>query len=140
MNQKEITLLMSYIYKNRMRLEDEKRRLQSNVVFRGADSLDCIKLIKANEHFKAFKKITKEILLLLELDKLRRKEGNNMLIGDCYVCCCCEYCRSFEECKKININLVTCQKDIGDDDNDFCYGSCRKCMDDYRIENEKTGE
>ena len=131
-------MLFSYIHNNRVRLEDERKRLQSNIVFREADSLDCIRLIKANEHLKAFKKMTKEILLLLKLDKVRRKEGSNMLIGECYVCCCCEYCKHFEKCKKVNLNLVICQKDFGDDDNDFCYRSCRKCMDDYRIECEET--
>lgn len=130
MNQKEITSLFSYILNNRTRLEDEKRQLQSNIVFCDADSLDCIKFIRATERLKTFKKFTKDILLLLELDNL---------IGGCYVCRCCEYCRNFDACKKISFSLVVCQKDSGNDDY-FCYGSCRKCMDDYRIEKEKTGE
>lgn len=67
MNQKEITLLMSYILNNRERLQDEVRQLQSNVRFRRIDSTDCTELLKANIYLEAFNEITTHVLCLLSL-------------------------------------------------------------------------
>lgn len=75
MNQKEITLLMAYILNNRTRLEDEKREIQSNIRFREADDVDCLELIKANQHLQAFKEITTDILHLLSLYPDDKKGG-----------------------------------------------------------------
>lgn len=55
MTQKEITLLLSYIYNNQCRLEDEVRQLQTNVRFRRVDSADCFELLSANIYLEAFK-------------------------------------------------------------------------------------
>ncbi len=65
MTQKEIALLFAYIYNNRVRLEDEKRHLQSNIRFRDADDVDCLELIKATQYLNAFKEITTDIRHLL---------------------------------------------------------------------------
>ena len=67
MNQKEITLLMSYILNNKDSLEYEVRKLQDNVRFRRIDSSDCMELLKANIYLEAFKDITTDILCLLSL-------------------------------------------------------------------------
>ncbi len=67
MNQKEITLLMSYIYNNQQRLEDEVSHLQSNVRFRRIDSADSMELTKSLIYLEAFKDITTDIRSLLSL-------------------------------------------------------------------------
>ncbi|MDE6666179.1 MAG: hypothetical protein K2K14_08365 [Ruminococcus sp.] len=67
MNQKEITLLMAYIYNNTDRLEYEVKQLQSNVRFRNIDSSDCMELIKSTIYLEAFKEITTHIRCLLSL-------------------------------------------------------------------------
>lgn len=65
MNQKEITLLFAYIYNNRVRLEKEKRRLQSNVRYCDVDSADCIELMFASERLNTFNEVTTDIRHLL---------------------------------------------------------------------------
>ncbi len=67
MNQKEITLLMAYIYNNTDRLEDEVKQLQSNVRFRRIDSADSMELTKSLIYLEAFKEITTHIRCLLNL-------------------------------------------------------------------------
>lgn len=67
MNQKEITLLMAYIYNNTDRLEDEVSQLQSNVRFRKIDSADSMELTKSLIYLEAFKEITTNIRCLLSL-------------------------------------------------------------------------
>lgn len=67
MNQKEITLLMAYIYNNTDRLESEVSQLQSNVRFRKIDSADSMELTKSLIYLEAFKDITKDIRCLLNL-------------------------------------------------------------------------
>lgn len=75
MNQKEITLLLSYIYNNQCRLEDEVRHLQTNVRFRRIDSADCLELLKANIYLEAFKEITSDVRCLLGLYPDNEKTG-----------------------------------------------------------------
>ena len=67
MNQKELSLLLSYIYNNRIRLEDEVSQLQSNVRFRKVDVTDCLELLVALTQLETFKEITDQVLMLLEL-------------------------------------------------------------------------
>lgn len=69
MNQKELSLLLSYIYNNRIRLEDEVSQLQSNVRFRKVDVTDCLELIVAIAQLQSFEEITNHILSLLSLRK-----------------------------------------------------------------------
>lgn len=76
MNQKEITLLMAYIYNNTDRLEDEVRQLQSNIRFRRIDSADCVELLKAKIYLEAFKEITTHIRCLLSLYPDDKKTGD----------------------------------------------------------------
>ena len=47
------------------------------------------------------------------------------------MCGCCEYCNDLYKCGKIDLNMICCQRDFGDDDRE-CYRDCRSCMDDFR--------
>lgn len=67
MNQKELSLLLSYIYNNRIRLENEVSQLQSNIRFRKVDVPDCLELLVAITQLETFKEITDQVLLLLDL-------------------------------------------------------------------------
>lgn len=67
MNQKEISLLYSYIYHNQIQLENEVKQLQTNVRFRKVDIADCIELACALQRLETFKEITKHIRLLLKI-------------------------------------------------------------------------
>ena len=69
MNQKELSLLLSYIYNNRIRLEEEVKQLQSNIRFRTADISDCLELIVAIAQLQSFEDISNHILSLLSLGK-----------------------------------------------------------------------
>lgn len=75
MNQKEITLLLSYIYNNQCRLEDEVRQLQTNVRFRRIDSSDSMELTKSLIYLEAFNEITSNIRCLLGLYPDNEKTG-----------------------------------------------------------------
>ncbi|MDE5620577.1 MAG: hypothetical protein K2O29_00850 [Ruminococcus sp.] len=75
MNQKEITLLMSYVLNNKDRLEDDVRQLQSNVRFRRIDSADSMELTKSLIYLEAFNEITTHILCLLSLYPDDKKTG-----------------------------------------------------------------
>lgn len=75
MNQKEITLLLSYIYNNQCRLEDEVRQLQTNVRFCRIDSADSMELTKSLIYLEAFKEITSNIRCLLGLYPDKEKTG-----------------------------------------------------------------
>lgn len=68
MNQKELTLLYSYILNNQIRLKDEIRHLQSNLRFRNVDVVDCLELALAIERYNIFKEITNQIRILLKLE------------------------------------------------------------------------
>lgn len=67
MNQKDITLLLSYIYNNQCRLEKEVSQLQTNVRFRRIDSADSMELTKSLIYLEAFNEITTNIRCLLKL-------------------------------------------------------------------------
>lgn len=69
MTKKELRLLLSYIYNNRCRLENNIKQLQSNVRFRRVDSADCMELLHALQEYETFKEVTNHILLLLKIDK-----------------------------------------------------------------------
>ncbi|MCM1528856.1 MAG: hypothetical protein NC093_02550 [Alistipes sp.] len=69
MTQKEITLICSYIYNNRVSLEQEVRQLQNNIRFRNIDAADCMELICALQRLETFNEVTGHILLLLKLKK-----------------------------------------------------------------------
>jgi len=68
MNQKELTLLYSYILNNQLQLKDEIRHLQSNLRFRNVDTVDCLELAFAIERYNNFREITKQIKILLNLE------------------------------------------------------------------------
>lgn len=67
LTQKEMTLLCSYIYNNRCRLEEEVHQLQSNIRFRRIDVADCMELICSLQQLETFKEVTNHIMLLLKL-------------------------------------------------------------------------
>lgn len=69
MTQKEILILMSYIYNIRCRAEDEVVELQRNIRFRKADVVDCSELSSAIVRADTVREITENILILLNLDK-----------------------------------------------------------------------
>ena len=68
MNQKEISLLYSYIYHNQIELENEVKQLQTNIRFRRIDITDCIELACALQRLETFKEITKHIRILLNFE------------------------------------------------------------------------
>lgn len=68
MNQKELTLLYSYILNNQLQLKDEIRHLQSNLRFRNVDTVDCLELALAIERYNNFREITKQIRILLNME------------------------------------------------------------------------
>lgn len=67
MNQKEITLLFSYILNNKTRLETELEHKISNVRFRKPTITDCVELIYAMAYDDAFEEVTTHIRCLLNL-------------------------------------------------------------------------
>ncbi len=69
MTQKELTLLCSYIYNNRVQLEHEVLQLQNNIRFRKIDVADCVEMICALQRLETFKETTNHIMILLKLKK-----------------------------------------------------------------------
>ncbi|MDE5853816.1 MAG: hypothetical protein K2H19_01985 [Ruminococcus sp.] len=69
MTQKEILLLLSYIYNIRCQTETELRELQSNIRYRRVDVVDCSELASAIVRADTVHEITENILILLNLDK-----------------------------------------------------------------------
>lgn len=65
MTQKEI--LLSYIYNNRCRLEDEVRQLQTNLRFRRIDIADCVELACALQRLETFKEVSAHVLTIMKL-------------------------------------------------------------------------
>lgn len=65
MTQKE--LLITYIYNNRCRLEDEVRQLQTNVRFRRIDIADCVELACALQRLETFKEVSAHVMSILKL-------------------------------------------------------------------------
>lgn len=68
MTQKELTLLYSYILNNRVRLENDVTNAQNNIRFRKIDIVDCIELIHVQVQLETFKRVTKDIRILLDID------------------------------------------------------------------------
>lgn len=67
MKHTELNLLYTYMYNNRIRLEDEVRELQTNLRFRKVGVADCIELAFALERLDMFKQVTKDIRTLLKM-------------------------------------------------------------------------
>lgn len=67
MTQKEMTLLCSYVYNNRIQLEHEVHQLQNNIRFRKIDVADCMEMICALQRLETFIEVTNHIMLLLKL-------------------------------------------------------------------------
>lgn len=69
MTQKEMTLLCSYVYNNRIQLEHEVHQLQNNIRFRKIDVADCMEMICALQRLDTFIEVTNQIMILLKLKK-----------------------------------------------------------------------
>ncbi len=69
MTQKEMTLLCSYVYNNRVQLEHEVHQLQNNIRFRKIDVADCVEMICALQRLETFIEVTNQIMILLKLKK-----------------------------------------------------------------------
>lgn len=69
MTQKEMTLLCSYVYNNRIQLEYEVHQLQNNIRFRKIDVADCVEMICALQRLETFIEVTNHIMILLKLKK-----------------------------------------------------------------------
>ncbi|MDE6775302.1 MAG: hypothetical protein K2J37_03245 [Ruminococcus sp.] len=67
MTQKEMMILCSYIYNNRVQLEHEVHQLQNNIRFRRIDVADCVELICALQRLDTFIEVTNNIMDLLKL-------------------------------------------------------------------------
>lgn len=65
MTEHERILLYSYIYNNRLQLENEVKQLQANVRYRRIDSADCFELLTALIRQECFIEITEHILYLI---------------------------------------------------------------------------
>lgn len=76
MREIERTLLMRYICNYRTKLEREVQQYSANVRYRRIDTLDCLELLLAIERLNAFKEITKDILLILDLKKYTETKEN----------------------------------------------------------------
>ncbi len=69
MTQKEMTLLCSYVYNNRIQLEHEVHQLQNSIRFRKIDVADCVEMICALQRLETFIEVTNQIMILLKLKK-----------------------------------------------------------------------
>lgn len=67
MRQSELALIMSYIYNNRKRLEDNVRQLQANVRYRRIDLPDCVELLIAQQELETFLGVTNQIRAILNI-------------------------------------------------------------------------
>ncbi|MDE5763512.1 MAG: hypothetical protein K2N49_00190 [Ruminococcus sp.] len=67
MTQKEMMILCSYIYNNRVRLEHEVHQLQNNIRFRRIDVTDCVELTCTLQRLDTFIEVTNDIMHLLKL-------------------------------------------------------------------------
>lgn len=67
MTQKEMMILCSYIYNNRVQLEHEVHQLQNNIRFRRIDVTDCMELTCALQRLDTFIEVTNDIMNLLKL-------------------------------------------------------------------------
>lgn len=76
MREIERTLLMRYICNYRTKLERDVQQYSTNVRYRSIDTLDCLELLLAIERLNAFREITKDILLILDLKKYTETKEN----------------------------------------------------------------
>lgn len=67
MTDREIMLLCSYVYNNRIQLEHDVHQIQNNIRFREVDVPDCVELIVALQRLDTFKEVTGHIMSLLGL-------------------------------------------------------------------------
>lgn len=67
MRAKEKELLLSYLYNNYVRLEEQSRLLQAHLRYRDIDSVDCVELICALERFHLFVEVSRDIRALLNI-------------------------------------------------------------------------
>ena len=65
MTEHERILLYSYIYNNRLELENEVKQLQANCRYRRIDTADCFELLAALIRLETFTEITEHILCLI---------------------------------------------------------------------------
>ncbi|MBR1593138.1 MAG: hypothetical protein IJ666_09060 [Ruminococcus sp.] len=68
MRHKEIELLFAYMVNNQIRLENEKKQLQSNIRYRDIDEVDCMELLIASVRLETFKEVTRHIRQLLKIN------------------------------------------------------------------------
>ena len=68
MNKREKTLILSYLYNNYTRLEQQLRQLQFNVRYRSIDEVDCLELLIAAVQFDLFKDVSSHIREILKLE------------------------------------------------------------------------
>ena len=68
MNKREKTLILSYLYNNYTRLEQDLRQLQFNVRYRNIDEVDCLELLIASVQFDLFKEVSAHIREILKLE------------------------------------------------------------------------
>lgn len=69
MNQKELSLLYSYILNNELRLKDEINTRQAHLRFREVSVTDCIELAFLINQYDTFKETTNHIRILLNLEE-----------------------------------------------------------------------
>lgn len=69
MSEKERELLLSWFVAEEMRLADLLHQLQNNIRFRKFDSLDCLELMLAQQHYDDFKDFVRVCSALLHLDR-----------------------------------------------------------------------
>lgn len=67
MTQKEMILVLSYFYNNKVRLEREVQQRQSNLRFRDVDIVDCMELACAIQQLQTFNEVSNHVRLLLKL-------------------------------------------------------------------------
>lgn len=67
LNREEISLVLSYIYNNRLRLEREIEEAQTRIRYRDIGETECIELALLKERYNTFMEITGHILALLKL-------------------------------------------------------------------------
>ena len=67
MTEKEISLILAYLYNNKLHLERELKQRQSNIRYRDIDVVDCLELALCSERCSFFNQISNDIRILLNL-------------------------------------------------------------------------
>lgn len=101
MREKEIKIIMEYIYNNRCRLDDEVHKYQSNIRMREISVTDLVELIYSTAYRDAFNDISSNIIRLLNLHAFRFNNDNF-----CSYCRKCKYLGS--ECEGYECSSVAC--------------------------------